>query len=153
VTKVAAAPGWDRIGALMEGLAYAQRPIHAAARAITKQLGLGPRGAFILNLLSQGCEYPHELASKLSTSRSLVTSDLNRLIDAGLVAAISSDSDKRMTRLHLTAAGAKICADIRGEMARIVQRNLARYSDAELSLFTDMLTAVRALEPDELPRP
>ena len=36
---------WRQLGKLIEGLAYAQRPIFAAVRGITKRLGLGPRGA------------------------------------------------------------------------------------------------------------
>jgi DNA-binding MarR family transcriptional regulator len=145
----AASPGWNKIGELMEGLAYAQRPIHAAVREITKQLGLGRRGAFILNLVAEGSEYPNELATKLRTSRSLITADLNRLIDAGLIESTAGVEDKRMTRLHLTGAGRKVCADIRNEMARIVVRNLARYSDSDLQLFTEMLVAVRRLDPGE----
>jgi DNA-binding MarR family transcriptional regulator len=143
--------GWDTIGQLMEGLAYAQRPIHAAVRDITRQLGLGPRGAFILNLVSSGTEFPNALATTLGTSRSLITADLNRLIEAGLIVSNPASDDKRMSRLQLTDAGRKACADIRECMARIVKRNLASYSEADIRMFSEMLGAVRKLEPDELP--
>lgn len=142
-------PEWDNLGKLIEGLAYAQRPIHAAVRGITKQLGLGPRGAFILNLLSQGAEFPSELSSKLRTSRSLITADLTRLIDAGLIESSADAGDKRMTRLRLTAPGEAVCEEVRSEMSRIVSRNLAPFSADELHLFTQMLEAVRRLEPEE----
>jgi DNA-binding MarR family transcriptional regulator len=140
---------WDEIGRLVEGLAYAQRPIFAAVRGITKELGLGPRGAFILNLVSDGVEFPNELATKIRASRSLITADLNRLIHAGLIDSTTDADDKRMTRLKLTDAGLKICSGIRDEMARIVTRNLSGYSAAELRLFSEMLQSVRRLEPEE----
>ena len=145
----AASPGWNKIGLLMEGLAYAQLPIHAAVHDITKQLGLGRRGAFILNLVAEGSEYPNELATKLRTRRSLITADLTRLIDAGLIQSAVDEADKRMTRLQLSDAGRTVCGNIRKEMARIVIRNLAPYSEADLQLFTEMLVAVRQLEPGE----
>jgi DNA-binding MarR family transcriptional regulator len=141
---------WNELGKLIEGLAYAQRPIHAAVRAITKQLGLGPRGAFILNLLSEGAEFPSELSSKLGTSRSLITADLTRLIDAGLIKSATDAADKRMTRLHLTASGQAVCAEARAEMRRIVTRNLAAFSVEDVRRFSEMLEAVRRLEPKEI---
>lgn len=142
-------PGWDKIGKLVEGLAYASRPIHASARDVAKKLGLGRRGPFILNLVSEGREYPNELATKFGTSRSLITADLNRLIEAGLLTATSAETDKRRTRLQLTEAGRVVCGNIRSEMARIVTRNLATYSEDETRLFMEMLQAVGRLEPSE----
>lgn len=140
---------WRQLGKLIEGLAYAQRPIFAAVRGITKRLGLGPRGAFLLNLVSEGLVFPNELATKLGTSRSLITGDLGRLIDAGLLTATTGVKDKRTTHLQLTDSGRAACAEIRAEMARIVSRNLAAYAKADLRRFTDMLHAVRRLEPEE----
>lgn len=142
-------PGWDRIGALVDGLAYSSRPIHASVRDVRKKLGLGRRGPFILNLVSEGCEYPNELATKFRTSRSLITADLNRLIEAGLLTSAPAETDKRRTRLQLTEAGRIVCGNVRREMARIVTRNLVAYSDDETRLFMEMLQAVGRLEPDE----
>jgi DNA-binding MarR family transcriptional regulator len=142
-------PGWDTIGKLVEGLAYSSRPIHASVRDVTKKLGLGRRGPFILNLVSEGAEFPNELATKFRTSRSLITADLNRLIEAGLLTATPAETDKRRTRLQLTEAGRIVCGNIRREMARIVTRNLVAYSEDETRLFMEMLQAVGRLEPGE----
>jgi DNA-binding MarR family transcriptional regulator len=142
-------PGWDTIGKLVEGLAYSSRPIHASVRDVTKKLGLGRRGPFILNLVSEGAEFPNELATKFRTSRSLITADLNRLIDAGLLTSAPAETDKRRTRLQLTEAGRIVCGNIRREMARIVTRNLVAYSEDETRLFMEMLQAVGRLEPGE----
>lgn len=144
-----ASMGWDEIGFLTEGLSFAQRPIRAAAAQVTRQHGLGPRGAFILSLISGGVAYPNELALALKTGRSLITAELTRLTEAGLVAATPGETDRRRSRLSLTAAGEAACEATRAAMHRIVTRNLAAYTAEEVRLFARMLRDVRQLPPGE----
>lgn len=141
--------GWDELGRVVEGLALGQRPIRAAAREVTRRYHLGPRGAFILSLLSGGITYPNELASALNIGRSLVTGELARLSEAGLVTATQARDDKRRSELALTASGREACEDVRGALQRIIARNLAGYTADEIRLFARMLAEVRRLEPGE----
>ena len=142
---------WDELGPILEGLAFAQRPLRAATRRITRQYDLGPRGAFILSLISSGKIYPLDLSDMLKAGRSLITAELARLTEAGLVTASPGRHDRRRSELALTSLGQKACQHVRNEMARIVRRNLAAYSAEDLLLFSRMLRDVRQLEEDETP--
>lgn len=143
--------GWDELGPLLEGLAFTQRPLRAATRQVTRQYNLGPRGAFILSLISGGKIYPLELSDMLKAGRSLITAELARLTEAGLITASPGRHDRRRSELALTPLGQQACQRVRDEMARIVRRNLAGYSAEEVMLFARMLRDVRQLEEDEVP--
>lgn len=134
---------WDELGHLLEGLAYASRPIFAGAREVTERYDLGPRGAFLLNLIAEGHCYPDKLAEKIKTLPSLITSDLARLKEAGLVSAAPCPNDRRRSKLALTEAGERECNITRSNIARIVSENLAGFTPDQQQLFTDMLKAVR----------
>ena len=142
---------WEELAPLLEGLAFAQRPLRAATRQVTRQYDLGPRGAFILSLISGGKIYPLDLSQMLKAGRSLITAELVRLTEAGLVTASPGRHDRRRSELALTRLGQEACQRVRDEMARLVRRNLAGYSAEEVLLFARMLRDVRQLEEDEVP--
>lgn len=141
--------GWDELGFICEGLSFGQRPIRAAARDVTRRYGLGPRGAFILSLISNGIAYPLELASVFKVGRSLITAELAKLSEAGLIVATPGKKDRRRSQQALTPAGEAACEEVRAGMARIISRNLAGYSQEEVRLFARMLHDVRRLEDEE----
>lgn len=141
--------GWDELGFICEGLSFGQRPIRAAARDVTHRYNLGPRGAFILSLISNGIAYPLELAAIFKVGRSLITAELTKLTDAGLVVATPGEDDRRRSRQALTPAGQAACDEVRASMERIIRRNLSGYSPDELRLFSRMLHDVRRLEDEE----
>lgn len=141
--------GWDELGLVAEGLALGMRPLRAAAREITQEYDLGPRGTWILSLVSSGVVYPLGLSEALKTGRSLVTAELARLVKAGLLTATADSKDRRRSQLALTAAGQAACQQVRSNMERILRRNLAGYSPREIRLMISMLRDVRRLEGDE----
>lgn len=132
----------DEIGFIIEGLVYAGRPVMAAAEPLNRAHDLGPRGAFILSLVDRGVHAPMELAVALQIGRSLVTAELARLTEAGLIAALQEKRDQRRRRLTLTASGQEALAALRGSLWGIVTEGLADYSPAEIRLFGEMLHAV-----------
>ncbi len=134
---------WIDIGFLCEGLAFAQRPLREGNQKVIKQYNLGPRGAFILNLLSSGLLYPLELANALCCGRSLITAELSRLTDAGLVTSSPGQVDRRRTELNLTPLGEQALAEIRQETSRIIRTNLADYTPDEIRKLAVMLRALR----------
>jgi DNA-binding MarR family transcriptional regulator len=140
---------WDELGFICEGLSFGQRPIRAAARSVTQRYNLGPRGAFILSLISNGIAYPLELAAIFKVGRSLITAELTKLTEAGLVVATPGEDDRRRSRQALTPAGETACEEVRGAMAHIITRNLSGYSPEEVRLFSRMLHDVRRLEDEE----
>ncbi|MBC2667819.1 MarR family winged helix-turn-helix transcriptional regulator [Novosphingobium piscinae] len=123
---------------IVTGLVFAQRPINAAGSAVTERYSLGPRGAFILSLIDKGIEYPKDLALVLRIGRSLVTAELVRLTDAGLIAAQTGD-DRRRSLLRLTPLGSKVTAEFRTRVTDLVQTRLAAFSRDQVELFATML--------------
>jgi hypothetical protein len=98
IERPAGAPlTWDDIGLLCQGLVFAQRPIMAATRDVTERNSLGPRGAWLLNLISAGVNFPHELSEVMGIGRSLMSAELVRLTDAGLIISKPGATDKRRT--------------------------------------------------------
>ncbi len=140
---------WDEIGFMWEGIAFANRALRATTNAVTEKYDLGPRGAWILNLLSHGPAFPLDLAQLLCVGRSLITAELTRLTDAGLVTT-RTGTDRRRTELTLTPLGQAACQLIRDEMQASALRNLASYSADEVKLFARMLRDLRrGAEDDE----
>lgn len=138
--------GDGELDEIIAGLVFAQRPIVGATREILERYDLGPRGSFILSLIDNGVTYPLELASVLKIGRSLVTSELNRLIGAGLVSASPEERDRRRSQLSLTPAGAEAATTFRQAVLGVLKRNLAKYGPQELQLFARMLKDVRGLD-------
>lgn len=136
---------WIDIGFLCEGIAFAQRPLREGNQKIIKQYNLGPRGAFILNLLSNGVLYPLQLATALCCGRSLITAEISRLTDAGLVTSRPGELDRRRTELTLTELGEQALAEIRAETSRIIRANLSDYTPDEIRKLAVMLRALRGV--------
>lgn len=134
---------WNDIGLLCEGLAFAQRPLRQGTGQVTKQYNLGPRGAHILNLLANGVLHPLELATALCCGRSLITAELARLTDAGLVTSRPGQVDRRRTELSLTPLGERTSQQIREDTSRILLANLAGYTPEEVRKLAFMLRVVR----------
>lgn len=132
----------DEVEFLAEGLALAQRALRAATDSVTERYDLGPRGCWILNVISNGIAYPLELASIFKVGRSLITAELTRLTEAGLIATRPNDQDRRKTELTLTPLGREASDEVRREFAAIVRRRLAAYDSAEVRLMGEMLRAV-----------
>jgi DNA-binding MarR family transcriptional regulator len=139
---------WPDIAFLVHGMAFASGPLHLATRGVTEHYDLGPRGTWVLNLVSIGLNHPHELAEILRIGRSLVSAELARLVEAGLVVSRPGTSDRRRSELALTPLGEEALKEVRGELARLVTDSLRHYSPEELRLcgriLADMQSAARA---------
>lgn len=142
---------WAELAPVMEGLAFSQRPLRAATRGVTARYSLGPRGAFMLSLITNGICFPGDISLAMKIGRSLVTAELARLTDAGLVTARIGANDRRRSELALTPKGQAACDEVRAEMARIIRRNLTGYSRGEVELFARMLRDVRKDDAEAKP--
>jgi DNA-binding MarR family transcriptional regulator len=114
---------------------------------VTQRYNLGPRGAWMLNVISHGVAYPLELASVFCVGRSLITAELARLTEAGLVDARPGKTDRRKTELTLTPLGQTASNEIRQEFLEIVRRRLAGFDRKEVRLVAEALRAL-AREPE-----
>lgn len=131
---------WDEIGDLTEGLSFASRPFHAAVKDVTEEFDLGPRGAWMIELIgSESASYPLEIANLFRVGRSLISAELTRLSDAGLITGVVSPTDRRRTKLTLTPAGEAVSQRVKEELTRLVAERLGKYSREELLLCARML--------------
>jgi DNA-binding MarR family transcriptional regulator len=137
---------WGDIAFLVHGMAFASGPLHFATDGVTERFDLGPRGTWVLNLVSIGLNHPHELAEMLRIGRSLVSAELARLTEAGLIVSRQGTHDRRRSELALTAAGEEALKEVRAELARLVTESLVHYSPEQLRLcgriLADMQSAV-----------
>ncbi len=130
------------ISFLAEGLAYGPRALRAATRKVTERHDLGPRGAWMMTVIAHGVTYPLELAAIFGVGRSLVTAELARLSEAGLIATQPSSTDRRKTELTLTPLGREADREVREEFIAIVRTRLAGFDAAELRIASEVLRAL-----------
>lgn len=127
---------------IIVGLIFSQRPIGAATQEMTERHDLGPRGAFMLSLIKRGVAFPKDLATILRIGRSLVTAELARLTEAGLVVTIAHE-DRRRSQLQLTALGEEANTQVRGRLLATLEHRLAGYSPQQVALLADMLETLQ----------
>lgn len=141
---------WDEIGFICEGLVLAPRPQRDATRSITEEYSLGPRGAWIAVLISIGeVVYPLDLTKFFHIGRSLITAELTRLSDAGLIVYRKSANDGRRVQLVLTPLGHSVQRRVKAELTKLVTRGLASYTHEQALLFGRMLHDFGKVSPNE----
>lgn len=141
--RTSAELNWNEIGMIYEGMAFASRPIRSMTDHINRRHDLGPRGTWILLMISNGCLHPLDIATMLNIGRSLVTAELGRLEKAQLLVARKSAADQRRTELTLTAAGAAICDEVRAAMTAMLHERWAQYEPDQIRLCAQMLRDFR----------
>lgn len=138
---------WEEVGFISEGLAFSSRALRNATASITEEHLLGPRGAWIVLLISTGEVYPLDLTKVFHCGRSLVTAELTRLTQAGLVSYRKSNSDGRRVELTLTPLGKAVERRVKEETTRLILQRLGRYTREEVLLCARMLRDFRAPLP------
>ena len=139
---------WEEIGYICEGLVVAPRPQREATQSIIAEYSLGPRGAWIAVLISIGeVVYPLDLTKFFQIGRSLITAELTRLSDAGLIGYRKSEGDGRRVELTLTPLGQSVQRRVKNELVKLVRRQLASYTREEALLFGRMLHDFGAIAP------
>jgi DNA-binding MarR family transcriptional regulator len=108
------------------------RQMMKAREEITERYDLGPRGAWIVGLIEVGVNSPSALTEVLCIGRSLVTAEINRLLQAGLVAGIQSERDGRRTVLELTEEGWRVSRELREKVNEFVIGRLAGHTREEV---------------------
>ena len=129
----------EEVAHLCSVMGVAPRQLAKAREAITEQFDLGPRGAWILGMIGVGIDSPSGLADALRIGRSLATTELNRLSDAGLIEALRGRSDGRRSQLILTAAGHEAHERLGRALTTFVNTRLAAYTRDELLLCARIL--------------
>lgn len=129
----------EEIAHLCSVIGVAPRQMAVAREAVTEEFDLGPRGAWILGMIEVGIDSPSGLADALRIGRSLATTELNRLSDAGLIEAERGEGDGRRLKLRLTPRGCAANDRLRHALAAFIGQRLGHYSRDELMLCARIL--------------
>ena len=131
---------WDEVGFFLNSIAGASRQWRVATQRIRDEFALKPRGPWILGLIYSGKDvFPADLAKWFKCSPSLITAELERVIDAGLVATRKHHADGRQLELSLTPLGAEVSQRISDAVLDMVQVPLSGYSKTEILLCARLL--------------
>ncbi|HEX7853542.1 MAG TPA: MarR family winged helix-turn-helix transcriptional regulator [Sphingobium sp.] len=129
----------DEAGFFFGSLAAARDRFGHVTRAIAREHALGPRGPWIVGLLGRRPISPNELALFFDIGRSLVTSELGQLQDAGLIHYEKSAQDGRRVELSLTPLGQQVRERLSRDLAALLEKRLGGYSKAEVMAAANIL--------------
>jgi DNA-binding MarR family transcriptional regulator len=138
---------WKEIGFLCEGITSGSRTMRGALRTITDEYALGPRGAWILILITTGQVSPSDFTRVFHVGRSLITTELAALTEARLITYCKTTSDRRRVELALASLGEGAVKRIKRELSKLVIQRLSAYTREEVLLCTRMLHDFIAAEP------
>jgi DNA-binding MarR family transcriptional regulator len=137
----------EEISLFCNVLGVAPRQMMKAREEITLRYDLGPRGAWIIGLLQSGMTSPSALTEALCIGRSLVTAEISRLQQAGLVRGNQNVRDGRRIVLELTEEGWRVSQELRLALNEFVTGRLAGHSREEvlscLALLRDFVGGAR----------
>lgn len=117
----------------------APRILSQAHAEVTERYDLGPRGAWILGLANRGINSPSKLTEILRIQRSLITLELAKLTEAGLILTERNRSDGRRLVVKLTAKGRRVCTELEQAIDSFVLNRVPGYSREELLLVLSVL--------------
>lgn len=105
---------------------------HRSLVAALKAHGLTlPQYAVLVALLDFGDLAPHELAARLQTDRSHISSYTEALLQRGYVTRVPDASDRRRVTVQLTSNGAELVSALVAAAADSQRPLLAALSDSE----------------------
>lgn len=131
---------------LARASAEASGPFHAAL----KEQGLAVIEGRILNLLATGTFTVGMLAERALSKQTTVTMALERMARRGLLTPVGDATDRRRSRVVLTAKGQKIAAHVNRLAFEREERLLAGYSPREAAALKRVLRTLiaRATQDD-----
>ncbi len=121
-----------------------KRAVTMAAMSAYARHGVYEGQQFILrSLWSQDGLTPGEVAKRLGLSTPTITRATTRMEAAGLLRREPHPTDRRLVRLYLTERGRDLEATIEDEMARLTDRALDGFDDAERAAVVRALDRIR----------
>jgi DNA-binding MarR family transcriptional regulator len=123
----------------VNALISARAQFSEVSKTLSSELSLGPRGPWIIGLLGKSSMSPLALSGYFSVGRSLITAELNRLADAGLINQEKCSRDGRRILLSLTPSGNQLYARLGIELERVLAGRLAGYTREEILLCAKLL--------------
>jgi len=116
--------------------------------------GLTPtRISVLLSVVRDGPVRLSELAASESLNPTMLSRVISDLVDAGLLARISDDGDRRAAWVRATAAGERLAARMRRERTDALNAALAELPDDDRRLIAEALPALERLAGQLKDRP
>jgi DNA-binding MarR family transcriptional regulator len=122
-----------------------QRATDGFDDAVGRRLQLNPTDLRCLDWLTERAMSAGELGAATGLSSAATTTLLDRLERKGYVRRTRDSADRRKVLVELTPEGRARVGELYGPLAREGSRLLARFSDAELAMMRDFLTAATEL--------
>lgn len=130
----------EDIGYFSQALASSRGQFSHATKAMCAEFGLAPRGPWIIGLLGRQPRSPHELADFYGVGRSLITAELARLSEAGLIEQVKDAADGRRVTLSLTPDGWKVYQRLGEDLSSFLTQRLSGYTRDEIMLCARLLS-------------
>jgi len=140
--------GSDAVDAIL----YTAHRIRTAADAALREHGLSLSGLKLLKALADGDRSMREISQVLHVSPRTITDMIDGLEGRGLVARCPHPSDRRITLLHLTEAGADELAGASTEAERVAATAISALDQQEQQTLRSLLERV-SVPAGKPPRP
>jgi DNA-binding MarR family transcriptional regulator len=89
-----------------------------------------------------------DLAALDYCSQPVMTTQVRRLEDAGLVSRTTDSTDARSVRIHITAEGRSVLAQVHADRGATIDQHLARLDDADRRTLAEAVRVMRGLLDD-----
>jgi DNA-binding MarR family transcriptional regulator len=89
-----------------------------------------------------------DLAALDHCSQPTVSTQVRILKDAGLVSRTADSADARSVRIHITARGRSVLAQVRADRGGVIDQHLARLDDADRQTLAEAVRIMRSLLND-----
>jgi DNA-binding MarR family transcriptional regulator len=124
---------WEDIGFFGNAIAIASRQWRLAAKQVRDEYALGPHGPWIIGLIaSNHVVYPSDLTKVLRCGRSLISAELNKLSEAGLINCRKSEEDGRQIELSVTPLGAEMNKRVAEGLTSMLEERLVHYTREDI---------------------
>jgi DNA-binding MarR family transcriptional regulator len=124
---------WEDIGFFGNAIAIASRQWRIAAKQVREEYALGPHGPWIIGLIaSNHVVYPSDLTKVLRCGRSLISAELNKLSEAGLINCRKSEEDGRQIELSVTPLGAEMNKRVAEGLTSLLEERLVHYTREDI---------------------
>jgi len=139
----------DFLGAVSD----VQRMISAYALPVAAEYKISERGLGIIFLVHAGLDRPGALSDYLNVLPSTITSDIDKLVAAGMLRRVPSPTDRRVTRIEVTRRGADVQRESLRRLHEFFRATVAGVALEELHACIATLRKLSGVPQSPVPNP
>ena len=130
-----------------------RRMISTLTMPVAREHGISERALGIIFLVYAGLDRPGLLVEYLNVLPSTITSDIDKLVEAGLLQRVASDADRRVTRIEVTPKGAEAQRKSLRQLHEFFRAKAAGVALEELHACIATLRKLSGVEQSSVPNP